>query len=335
MNKKFAAAPPCMKKSRFQSLITQLAPHLSSVNMQADPLSPTYRANNFNLTWGSSKYNSWMAMGDPRTADWPLVASPIPTLMMSATYLLLVNWLPKVLKGRTLPVYYPVIAYNFALVLLNLYIVVELLLTTSHYRWTCNPVDYSEDAGTLRTARAVWWVYISKLIEMLDTFFFIAKGNYRQLSFLHMYHHSTIFILWWLGVKYVPGGNCIAGAILNSFIHIIMYSYYFLSAFGSRFKKYLWWKRYLTRLQLAQFAFCLVHACAAYQDGCLWPEWMYCWFISYQASFLVLFGNFYIVNYIKKNNDNKTKPSKNGMSENGLSIGIKTEHQMANGKKRN
>ena len=70
--------------------------------MQADPLSPSDRVN-VNLThddgdsssWASAKYNSWMAMGDPRTEDWPLVASPIPTLMMSATYLILANWLPR------------------------------------------------------------------------------------------------------------------------------------------------------------------------------------------------------------------------------------------------
>ena len=305
--------------------------------MQADPLSISDWVNlthHGDSYWASAKYNSWMAMGDPRTEDWPLVDSPIPTLMMSGTYLVLANWLPKMLKGRTYPVYYPVIVYNFALVLLNMYIVVELLLTTSHYRWTCQPVEYSMDEGALRVAKAIWWVYISKLVEMLDTFFFIAKGNYRQLSFLHVYHHSTIFILWWLGVKYVPGGNCVPGAILNSFIHVVMYFYYFLSAFGPTFKKYLWWKKYLTGFQLVQFATCLAQACVAYRDGCPWPEWMYWWFIGYQFSFLVLFGNFFMVNYVKKNNECKGEPLKNDITENGFSNGIKMTNTMANGKKR-
>jgi len=38
--------------------------------------------------------------------------------------------------------------------------------------------------------------------------------------------------------------------MLNTFVHIIMYSYYLLSAFGPRFQKYLWWKKYLTVLQM-------------------------------------------------------------------------------------
>ena len=37
---------------------------------------------------------------------------------------------------------------------------------------------------------------------------------------------------------------------MNSFIHVIMYSYYGLAAFGPWIQKYLWWKRYLTMLQL-------------------------------------------------------------------------------------
>lgn len=38
--------------------------------------------------------------------------------------------------------------------------------------------------------------------------------------------------------------------ILNTIIHSIMYSYYFLSALGPKMQKYLWWKKYLTRLQI-------------------------------------------------------------------------------------
>jgi hypothetical protein len=38
--------------------------------------------------------------------------------------------------------------------------------------------------------------------------------------------------------------------IINSFIHIIMYGYYGLSACGPQIQKYLWWKRYLTQAQM-------------------------------------------------------------------------------------
>ncbi|KAJ4448782.1 hypothetical protein ANN_00173 [Periplaneta americana] len=39
-------------------------------------------------------------------------------------------------------------------------------------------------------------------------------------------------------------------AFINAFVHIFMYTYYMLSAMGPRVKKYLWWKKYITLLQL-------------------------------------------------------------------------------------
>jgi hypothetical protein len=41
--------------------------------------------------------------------------------------------------------------------------------------------------------------------------------------------------------------------MVNSFIHVVMYSYYGLSALGPHMQKYLWWKRYLTMMQLVSF----------------------------------------------------------------------------------
>ena len=40
------------------------------------------------------------------------------------------------------------------------------------------------------------------------------------------------------------------GATCNSFVHVIMYAYYGLSAIGPQMRPYLWWKRYITKLQL-------------------------------------------------------------------------------------
>ncbi len=37
---------------------------------------------------------------------------------------------------------------------------------------------------------------------------------------------------------------------LNALVHTVMYSYYFLSALGPQMQKYLWWKRYITKMQM-------------------------------------------------------------------------------------
>ena len=41
--------------------------------------------------------------------------------------------------------------------------------------------------------------------------------------------------------------------MINSFVHVLMYTYYGLSALGPHMQKYLWWKKYLTRIQLVSY----------------------------------------------------------------------------------
>jgi phosphatidylglycerophosphate synthase len=50
-----------------------------------------------------------------------------------------------------------------------------------------------------------------------------------------------------------PGGHGTFSGMINTFVHTIMYSYYLLAARGQRFQKYLWWKKYLTVLQMVGF----------------------------------------------------------------------------------
>jgi len=57
-------------------------------------------------------------------------------------------------------------------------------------------------------AKSIWWFYISKLFELLDTVIFIARKKNNQISFLHVFHHASMFSLWWIGVKWVAGGMC-------------------------------------------------------------------------------------------------------------------------------
>lgn len=38
--------------------------------------------------------------------------------------------------------------------------------------------------------------------------------------------------------------------IINSFVHVIMYSYYFLTSYRPELKKSLWWKKHITQIQL-------------------------------------------------------------------------------------
>ncbi|KAH8064164.1 hypothetical protein JL720_12962 [Aureococcus anophagefferens] len=79
----------------------------------------------------------------------------------------------------------------------------------------------------------------------------------RSSSFLHVYHHSTIGVVW--GILLASGnGNGTAryGALINSVTHVFMYTHYLWTSF--KFKNPF--KALLTKWQIAQFYSCFLHA---------------------------------------------------------------------------
>ncbi|XP_063233158.1 very long chain fatty acid elongase 4-like [Bacillus rossius redtenbacheri] len=244
-----------------------------------------------------------LSLADQRTQGWPLVDSPLPTAVYTALYLAAV-WLgPRLMRGRKpLRLTWALLPYNLAMAALNLYIASELLSASTKlkYSYVCQPITRLSHPEETRIASAVWWYYMSKLIEFCDTFFFILRKKNSQLTFLHVYHHSTMFSLWWIGVKWVPGGSTFLPAMANSLIHVLMYTYYALSALGPGVARYLWWKKYLTILQLIQFTIAMIMGIHGIKSGCDFPIWMQYTLVIYMISFIVLFGNFYAKAYLEK-----------------------------------
>jgi len=240
---------------------------------------------------------------DLRTAKWFLVEDPFPPFMILISYLTFCAFHKKI--ASFLPKYdlkYVMMMYNFFLVTLSMYMAYEFFMSSylAGYSLTCQPVDYTESKLALRMASVCWWYFISKYIELLDTVFFVLRKKFNQISFLHVYHHSTMLIWWWLGIKYIAGGQSFFLALLNSSVHVVMYLYYFLSAFGPKMQKYLWWKKYITKLQLTQFFAISVHTCINLWVPCNFPkEFDYMVFV-YMITLIILFSNFYIQSYTKK-----------------------------------
>ena len=95
--------------------------------------------------------------------------------------------------------------------------------------------------------------------------------KWKQLSFLHVYHHSTIFVFYWLNANIGYDGDIYLTIVLNGAIHAMMYTYYFLTMHRSKSGEmvYVWWKSYLTLAQLAQFSCMVAQALTLlYKDGC-------------------------------------------------------------------
>ncbi|KAM7533965.1 hypothetical protein Aperf_G00000108713 [Anoplocephala perfoliata] len=185
-----------------------------------------------------SSYSRLLSGGDPRVSDWAMMASPMPTFAIIGVYLFVV-WYGFEIRNI-------VVFLNVCMVALSLWMVYEFCAVGwifGGYSLGCQPVDRSMHPQALRMARVCWVYYISKLIELADTVFFILRRKFQLITFLHVFHHAAMASSWWFFVEFVPGGFSIFHALLNSFIHVWMYTYYALAAAGPHFHPYLWWKR--------------------------------------------------------------------------------------------
>eukprot|EP00731_Ephydatia_muelleri_P006067 Em0003g315a len=240
---------------------------------------------------------------DPRTKDWFLMQSPSPMLALCAAYFVMCAVGPRLMRNRKpFEMTVAMVIYNITMVGLSFYLFVEIFLSAQalDYTYICDVVDYEDRSEpAMRMSSVIWLYFLSKIIEFLDTFFFILRKKDDQITFLHVYHHSTMVMIWWMVTKWYGGGNSFFSAMLNSFVHVVMYTYYLLSALGPRVRKYLWWKKYLTGMQLIQFLVMLVHCTHSLLIECGYdrrPQWIY---FFYLLSHIALFSNFYRNAYIK------------------------------------
>lgn len=246
-------------------------------------------------------YYAWLnSFADPRVEHWPLMSSPGTVLVLFGAYLLMANYGPTLMRHRKpMQLRYMLIFYNLYVATLNLWIALELSYCAYklNYNRMCQLVLITHDPYVMRIANGVWWYFASKGIEFADTLFFILRKKDRQLTFLHKYHHSTMFLVWWTAVRFVPGGSAIIPIVVNSLVHVLMYAYYGLAAIGPSMQKYLWWKRHLTMVQLVQFFIGVSIGIHLITSDCQFTRWMQYVFSGYAFSFIILFGNFYLNEY--------------------------------------
>ncbi|XP_013999780.1 elongation of very long chain fatty acids protein 7 [Salmo salar] len=250
-------------------------------------------------------YDEWLKLADPRTEDWPLMASPMPQTLIVIAYIYFVTTLgPWLMENRKpFDLKNAMIVYNFSIVGFSIYMIYEYLMSgwANGYSYRCDLVDYSSNPLAVRMAWTCWLYYFSKFIEMLDTIFFVLRKKTSQVTFLHVFHHSIMPFTWWFGVKFSAGGMGTFHAMLNCCVHVLMYSYYAVCAMGPAYQKYLWWKKYMTTIQLVQFVMVTVHIGQfVFMKDCPYKFPVLLYIVGlYGLIFLVLFLNFWYHAYTK------------------------------------
>ena len=147
--------------------------------------------------------------------------------------------------------------------------------------------------------------YLSKFWELVDTVVLVTRR--KPVILLQLWHHGVMpFVtLSWFAAPWLEGAWwCV---MVNSIIHAFMYFYYLQSCRGIR----VWWKRYLTALQIIQFnsgmVMCILYFCLKYnvinfgqQAECGGGISGAIFSIAVNASFLIMFAAFYKRTYANK-----------------------------------
>jgi len=247
-------------------------------------------------------FASFHDLRDHRVDDWLLMSSIWPTLLTCTFYFYFVKVLgPSLMKDRQpFDLRGVMVIYNIFQTFLSAWMFsgFSMLYLSGHYNVLCEPMDYSDRPVPRAALFLGHCFYLSKILDLTDTLFFVLRKKYDHITFLHVLHHGTMPLWVWISLRFVGGGNSVVGAVLNSFAHIGMYFYYMLSAMGPEVKKNLWWKRYVTAIQIWQFVLLSLHAAQSLYFGCDFPKTTTYITLFIGLKYFSLFLNFYLRAYM-------------------------------------
>uniref|UniRef100_A0A1B6FUC0 Elongation of very long chain fatty acids protein n=1 Tax=Cuerna arida TaxID=1464854 RepID=A0A1B6FUC0_9HEMI len=260
-----------------------------------------------NFTYNDSLHSVTKVLYEDALVDsWVLTSSPASIVSVVVAYLVFVLYAgPKIMeKKKAFDLKLAMMPYNLIQVVYNFYLVAMLFTTDGalpylmkHY---CHPIDSRLNPLRLVLCTAMWHYTVLKFMDLVDTVFFVLRKKQDHVTFLHVYHHSAMALFSWATLKYLRGEQAVLLGFMNALVHVVMYTYYFLAALGERVRRYLWWKRYLTTMQIGQFIIGVFYLSSLIMMRCDLPRiFTYVW-ASQILVFLALFINFYIKTYVKR-----------------------------------
>ncbi|XP_073820612.1 very long chain fatty acid elongase 7-like [Musca autumnalis] len=248
---------------------------------------------------------------DKRITTNPMLGSPMFMVLIFATYLFIVRkWGPKFMEDRKpFKVEGLMKLYNVMQIILNAFIFYEAVRYSywrSDFSFKCqahDPTDMSLE--TIKGTRPAYLYYLTKYLDLFDTIFFLLRKKYNQISFLHVYHHALMILGTHLYVSKAFGSHLTLIGVINSFIHVVMYTYYLAAAMKINIDLKPW-KKTMTTMQLIQFVVLLIHQSLPLIDNsCNLNKWLVLLSTTQCVFMIILFGNFYYHSYIRTDKKKK------------------------------
>lgn len=265
------------------------------------------------------------------------IRSPTPVVTLTICYVIFVKligpWVMNLMEPFSLKNL--IRFYNLVMVILagallyHLYDAVESLESM----FDADKMFTFSDGSATKVYQMANFILLVRISEYLDTIFFTLRKKQNQVTFLHVFHHAFVPIYAYWILRTAPCRCNVFIIIINSFVHVIMYFYYFLATFQERpsasatsggkaiksrdgivmfiVKKLLLFKRYITQLQILQFIALGIYSLSVLfrtnRCGIPWTYILANFFLAF--GFLSLFLHFYFKSYQKVTRTDKQKSS--------------------------
>ncbi|KAH8243130.1 hypothetical protein KR032_004747 [Drosophila birchii] len=237
--------------------------------------------------------------------QFPLVGNPWPPMMILGGYLYFVLKGGRTIMEKRKPfdLRGVIKVYNIVQIVYNsvaLSGALHFLLILRAYDISCVrrlPLDHEfKNWERLLT----YAYYFNKYMDLTETVFFVMRKKYQQISFLHVFHHISMCVFGYMYITFGGyGGLLLPVCLVNVAVHIFMYTYYYLSSVSAEVRTSLWWKKYLTIVQLAQFIVCMLYLVNHLRrPNCDVSRKVIYSGLLLGSAFITLFSNFYYKAYI-------------------------------------
>lgn len=98
-----------------------------------------------------------------------------------------------------------------------------------------------------------------RIFDFVGTILSAFQKKFYRISVFHVFHHCASVAVGIYGLTFGVEGQAVFGVCINMCVHILLYSYIFLSTLGPRLTPYLRWKRHLDKVELVQFLIITLH----------------------------------------------------------------------------
>lgn len=97
--------------------------------------------------------------------------------------------------------------YNLGQVFACSYLIIGILSTEFNIIkfWKCQSVEYKNDEKSMAALTYAYQTFLLKLVELIETVFFVLRKKQNQVSKLHVYHHVSTAMLGYIMTKYTGG----------------------------------------------------------------------------------------------------------------------------------